>query len=91
MHATTDEVPAVRLEAEREALAAIPLPYGGLVLRGPAQPRPAPPAPVVGLQNPLALNDALAMQLSSSIVMNMMPYAGGTATMASIQFPTENS
>lgn len=44
---------------EREALDAIPLPYGGMVLRAPAQPPPAAPAPVVGLQHPLALYDAL--------------------------------
>ena len=57
-HATTGEVPALRLEAERGALLPVPPPYGGLALR-PAPTPPVPRAPIVGLQHPLAFYDAL--------------------------------
>jgi transposase len=59
VHATTGEVPADRLEAERPVLGPIPPPYGGqLPRREPEAPPPARP-PVAGLQHPLALYDAL--------------------------------
>jgi transposase len=58
VHATTGEVPALRLEAERGALHPVPPPYGGLALR-PAAPPPVPRTPIVGLQHPLAVYDAL--------------------------------
>lgn len=59
VHATTGEVPAARLEAERQALGPIPPPYGGQSPRRVAEaPSPARP-PVTGLQHPLALYDAL--------------------------------
>jgi transposase len=58
VHATTGEVPALRLEAERGALRPVPPPYGGLALR-PAAPSPVPRTPIVGLQHPLAVYDAL--------------------------------
>lgn len=57
-HATIGEVPAARLEAERAALRPVPPPYGGLVPR-PAAAAPTAARPVVGLQHPLALYDAL--------------------------------
>lgn len=57
-HATTGEAPAARLEAERGALCPVPPPYGGLVARPAAAPT-VPLAPIVGLQHPLALYDAL--------------------------------
>lgn len=59
VHATTGEVPAMRLDAERGVLGAMPPPYGGLVLRRPSEPPRVPLAPVLGLQHPLALYDAL--------------------------------
>jgi len=77
VHATTGAVPAERLESERPALQPIPPPYGGLVLRraeaAAAAPPPVPvpvpvPAerPVIGLQHPLALYDALFVAPVSS-------------------------
>ena len=59
MHATTDAVPAVRLEEERPALRPVPPPYRGLVTCV-AAPWPIPePRPIVGLQHPLAIYDTL--------------------------------
>ena len=70
VHATTGAVPAERLEAERARLQPLAPPYAGQVLR-PAEAPPAPearplppvppvpPRPVVGLQHPLSLYDAL--------------------------------
>ena len=58
VHATTGEVPAARLEAERAQLRPVPPPYSGLMPR-PAAPAPTAARPVVGLQHPLALYDAL--------------------------------
>jgi hypothetical protein len=59
VHATTGEVPAVRLQEERGALSQIPPPYGGLLpRRTEAAPSPSP-RPIAGLQHPLALYDAL--------------------------------
>jgi hypothetical protein len=58
VHATTGEVPAARLDEEREALGSIPPPYGGLLRRMDERPLP-PPRPIAGLQHPLALYDAL--------------------------------
>lgn len=56
LHATTGEVPADRLEEERQALGPVPSPYGHARPSGrPEEPRP----PVRGLQHPLALYDAL--------------------------------
>ncbi|MBP0447910.1 IS21 family transposase [Roseomonas sp. SSH11] len=59
VHATTGEVPLVRLEAERGALRPVPSPYGGLIPRASAAvPRPMV-RPIVGLQHPLGIYDAL--------------------------------
>ena len=59
IHATTGAAPAVRLEEERLALRPVPPPYRGLMPRGGA-PRPLPEQrPIVGLQHPLAIYDAL--------------------------------
>lgn len=59
VHATTGEVPAERLERERPALQAVPPPYGGIVPAALARP-PLPARPILGLQHPLAVYDALA-------------------------------
>ncbi|MBK1660853.1 IS21 family transposase [Paracraurococcus ruber] len=59
VHATTGEVPADRLEAERPALGPIPPPYGGQLPRRVAEAPPPARPPVAGLQHPLALYDAL--------------------------------
>ncbi|RYI30951.1 MAG: transposase, partial [Acetobacteraceae bacterium] len=58
VHATTGAVPAERLAEERAALQAVPPPYRGLVLRAEAVRLP-PARPIVGLQHPLAVYDAL--------------------------------
>ncbi len=58
MHATIGEVPAVRLGTERSALRPVPPPYGGLVPRQ-AVPVAATARPIVGLQHPLGIYDAL--------------------------------
>ena len=58
VHATTGAVPAERLEEEWAALQAMPQPYLGLVLRAKAVRLP-PARPIVGLQHPLAVYDAL--------------------------------
>ena len=59
VHATTGEVPAVRLQEERGALSQIPPPYGGLPPRRiEAAPSPSP-LPIAGPRHPLALYDAL--------------------------------
>jgi transposase len=58
VHGTTGEVPADRLEIEREALQPIAAPYGGRIVRLPA--RSSPPAPPMrGLQHPLSVYEAL--------------------------------
>ena len=62
VHATTGEAPLVRLETERGALQCVPPPYGGLVLRSSAEApvaRSPTPRPIVGLQHPLGIYDAL--------------------------------
>lgn len=63
VHATTGAVPAERLEAERAALQPIAAPYGGRIVRladrRPAAAAPAP-VPVIGIQHPLAIYEALA-------------------------------
>ena len=59
VHATTGEVPADRLEAERQALGHIPPPYGGQLPRRVTEAPPPARPPVAGLQHPLALYDAL--------------------------------
>jgi hypothetical protein len=59
VHATTREVPAARLEVERGALRPVPPPYGGLIPRTATAAPPPAARPVVGLQHPLALYDAL--------------------------------
>lgn len=58
VHATTKAVPAERLAIEREALAPIPTPYGGEIVR--ADPPPVP-IPIVGLQHPLSIYDDLML------------------------------
>lgn len=66
VHATTGAVPAERLEEERKALQPIPAPWGGMILRdgqrgtnatAAAQMGPLPP--IVGLQHPLSVYEAL--------------------------------
>jgi hypothetical protein len=56
VHATTGEVPAVRLEKEREFLQSIPAPWPGML-----QPaRPAHPAALLrGYQHPLRVYEEL--------------------------------
>ena len=58
VHATTGAVPMERLEEERAALQAVPPPYRGLALRAEAA-RLQSTRPIVGLQHPLAIYDAL--------------------------------
>jgi hypothetical protein len=58
LHAITGAVPAARLEQERPALQAVPPPYRGLLPRAGAA-RPPAARPIVGLQHPLAVYDAL--------------------------------
>jgi transposase len=60
VHATTGAVPAERLEVERAALLPVPSPYGGLT-RPPSADPPLVSLgrPLVGLQHPLAVYDAL--------------------------------
>lgn len=57
VHGTTGEVPAERLAIERMHLQPVPAPYGGRSVRAVQTPKPAP---IVGLQHPLSLYDALA-------------------------------
>ena len=59
VHGTTGAVPAERLEAEREALQPVPTPYGGCSVRELLDRRP-PRRPIVGLQHPLSVYEALA-------------------------------
>ncbi len=70
VHATTDAVPAERLEEERSALQPVPAPWGGTILRGGPSVFAArvaiPPAPIVGFQHPLSVYEAL------------MPFMGDT-------------
>ena len=58
-HGTTGAVPAERLEVEREALLPVPAPYGGRTPREVLDPAP-PRRPIVGLQHPLSVYEALA-------------------------------
>ena len=65
VHATTGAVPAERLNEERPALQPIPAPWGGTILRS-ASGAPAarsspcgPPPPIIGLQHPLSVYEAL--------------------------------
>lgn len=60
VHATTGEVPAERLAQERAALRPVPPPYAGRLLRADAAPPARAVRPIVGLQHPLAVYDALA-------------------------------
>jgi len=57
-HATTGAVPAERLAEERAALRAIPPPYGGIVPAALQRP-PSAARPILGIQHPLAVYDAL--------------------------------
>jgi len=60
VHGTTGTVPAERLDDERLHLQPIPLPYGGRTVRPPqAKPKPKP-VPIIGVQHPLSLYNALA-------------------------------
>ena len=59
VHGTTGAVPAERLEAEREALQPVPAPYGGRSVRELLDSAP-PRRPIVGLQHPLSVYEALA-------------------------------
>src|SRR5215469_12361203 len=58
IHATTGAVPAERLVDERLHLQPIPLPYSGRSVRS-LQAKPQP-VPIIGMQHPLSLYDALA-------------------------------
>jgi hypothetical protein len=63
VHGTTGEIPAERLAIERLQLQPIPLPYGGRSVRALPTPKPLQtpkPLPIVGLQHPLSLYDAVA-------------------------------
>ncbi len=62
VHATTAAVPAERLESERASLQPVPRPYAGLSKR-PLEPLTSR-RPILGLQHPLALYDALAGAVS---------------------------
>ncbi len=59
VHATTGEIPATRLDAERAQLQPVALPYGGKVVRL-ADVRPPALRPIVGVQHPLSVYDAFA-------------------------------
>lgn len=59
VHGTTGAVPAERLEAQREVLQPVPAPYGGRSVRELLDQRP-PRRPIVGLQHPLSVYEALA-------------------------------
>lgn len=65
VHATTGAIPAERLEEERAALQPVPAPWGGTVLRDASEaPKTrngpiGPPPPIVGLQHPLSVYEAL--------------------------------
>lgn len=58
VHATTGAVPAERLAVERAALQPIVAPYGGRVVRRPAEPAPSL-TPIQGHQHPLSVYEAL--------------------------------
>jgi hypothetical protein len=58
IHGTTGAIPAERLVNERLHLQPIPLPYGGRSVRS-LQAKPER-VPIIGIQHPLALYDALA-------------------------------
>ena len=62
VHATTAAVPSERLESERASLQPVPSPYTGL--REQQLPRLTSRRPLLGLQHPLALYDALAGAVS---------------------------
>ena len=58
VHGTTGSTPAERLISERPKLQRVPMPYGGRTVRS-LQARPQP-VPIIGMQHPLSLYDALA-------------------------------
>lgn len=57
VHGTTGAVPAERLSEERTHLQAVSMPYGGKIIRATEK---AASRPIIGLQHPLSLYDALA-------------------------------
>jgi hypothetical protein len=60
VHATTGEIPAVRLEQERERLQLIPAPWPG-TLQPTVPKRPAPPPR--GYQHPLRVYEELITEI----------------------------
>ncbi|WP_236555133.1 hypothetical protein [Novosphingobium sp. 9U] len=59
VHATTGEIPAMRLEQERCALRPVPAPYAGRIVRRQDRRAPIASRPLVGMQHPLATYDML--------------------------------
>lgn len=59
VHATTGEIPAMRLEQERCALQPVPAPYAGRIVRRQDRRAPIASRPLVGMQHPLATYDML--------------------------------
>jgi len=62
VHATTGEIPMVRLEQERERLQSIPAPWPG-TLQSAAAKRPVPPPR--GYQHPLRVYEELITALAA--------------------------
>ena len=58
LHSTIGAIPAERLVSERLQLQPVPTAYGGRTVR--ALQAPPEPAPIIGMQHPLALYDAFA-------------------------------
>lgn len=59
VHATTGEVPAMRLEEERGVLQPVPAPYAGRIMRRPERKVPPTPPRLVGMQHPLSTYEML--------------------------------
>lgn len=75
VHGTTGAVPAERLVAEREALQPVPSPYGGRSAREVLDPVP-PRRPIVGLQHPLSVYEALCAPRAGGVVPPSLVAAG---------------
>jgi transposase len=65
VHATTNEVPAVRLVLEAPLLQALPAPYAGRSLRSVHRAEAPLRKPVMGYQHPLSVYDALFTEARS--------------------------